>query len=281
MPTTHVTFRLLMTCQSVVGIKIHRLFLHSCAGIAPELKTPHTFNAYRSPHFMENKLLSKLREYGYAVGQNDTENCFAGQNRIPCPPIVIQSFEFPTIEYLSNLTKIDLVMLVWDDPQFLTRKGIQKIAKVAQYYSIWKESVFTGAESFLRHANKRQVDGSEGQTTEEDGGFIPPHEFAQFVHKEGLKLVIYTVYDSREPSYLLGTERNNVTVESKKAEMQKYFDVGVDGIFVENVAESRAILREAVSNLRFNSLRQSSLASSLQFSLWHMISITFCLFVIY
>lgn len=60
-----------------------------------------------------------------------------------------------------------------------------------------------------------------------------------FFHSVGVKVFIYTIYDSREAS------RRGCTVvcdpENKETELFYYFDMGVDGMFSENLPETREI----------------------------------------
>lgn len=56
----------------------------------------------------------------------------------------------------------------------------------------------------------------------------------------GLEVGIYTIYDSREPSRR-GCVSGNCDPENKEMELYFYFEMGVDGMFVENVGEAREI----------------------------------------
>lgn len=74
------------------------------------------------------------------------------------------------------------------------------------------------------------------------GGFIPPQEIVEEAHSLGLKIGIYTIYDSREPSGRgCSTGPENCDPENKEVELFYHFAMGVDGIFVENVQEAREL----------------------------------------
>lgn len=74
------------------------------------------------------------------------------------------------------------------------------------------------------------------------GGFIPPQNVVREAHKAGLKVGIYTIYDSREPSGRgCSTGVENGDPENKEAELYYHFGMSVDGIFVENVEEAREL----------------------------------------
>jgi len=74
---------------------------------------------------------------------------------------------------------------------------------------------------------------------EQLGGFIPARQIVQEAHTLGLKVGIYTIYDSREPSHRGCTVKCDP--ENKEMELFYYFDMGVDSMFVENVPEAREI----------------------------------------
>jgi hypothetical protein len=72
------------------------------------------------------------------------------------------------------------------------------------------------------------------------GGFIDPKQIVGQAHALGLKVGIYTIYDSREPSNR-GCGIGQCEPENKEMELFYYFDMGVDGMFVENVGEAREL----------------------------------------
>jgi len=77
-----------------------------------------------------------------------------------------------------------------------------------------------------------------------DHGFpdSSPAEFTQAVHAAGMRLVMYTFYDSREP-----TQTNIVMprgATGRRGELGAMFQAGVDAVFVENVAEAKSIRDE-------------------------------------
>lgn len=123
----------------------------------------------------------------------------------------------------------------WYSIHHLTYKGLDEIANYSSYFSVWKELAYTGIEAALI------ADGVEYDKEWIDslGGFIPAQELVQESHNRGLQMSIYTIYDSREPS-----KRGcsvECEVEDKVQELFYYFDLGVDAIFVENIAESKLI----------------------------------------
>jgi len=71
------------------------------------------------------------------------------------------------------------------------------------------------------------------------GGFVPPQDIVREAHSVGMKVYVYTIYDSRERS-----GRGCVVScdpENKEVEVNYYFDMGVDGMFSENVPETREL----------------------------------------
>ena len=203
---------------------------------------------------MEKQLLITLASQGYPVNGVDEGNCKANisgtLHDIKCPPVIVQCFETPALEYLKSQTDLELLHLV-DDPKLLTYKGMQRVAQIAKYYSTWKEYLYVGVAAEMTYRNKTWNETE----VEQLGGFIPPKEFAVQAHKLGLKINLYTFPDSREPStrgcaIVPGCEPAN-----KIKELSYYFDLGVDSIFIENVAESKAILSQYEDEFKYRNYK--------------------------
>lgn len=189
-------------------------------GIIPELKHPLYHNSQHSsqgPHHMENKALDTLRSYGYPVTAEDTPRCQIptstsvpeASDIVECGHIIIQCFEKESLQYLSTVTNIDLMMLVDDNVEFLTYEGFDEVSQFARYYSIWKLYLTIGAEN-----------GSLAF------GLVPRDVFVAEGHKRNMSMGVYTIYDSREDP-------------NKEEELRKLFAMGVDFLFVENIQEAR------------------------------------------
>lgn len=124
------------------------------------------------------------------------------------------------------------MMLIEYDANLLTLEALTELAPFVTYYSVWKEVIYSGVEAVLKY-NNIEYNSTE---VEEAGGFIPSEDFSKLVHSNGMKLGIYTIYDSREPS-LRGCEIK-CAPENKTEELFYYFGIGVDAVFVENIKEA-------------------------------------------
>ncbi len=126
-------------------------------GIIPEIKHPmwHNQDYPNSPRFMEDLVLSTLNEFGYTLhGNSSTESCKSpldNEAPIQCGHLILQSFEHSCIKYLAEKTEnVDKMMLIDNQLVLLTRDGLKDdVAPYAQYYSLWKELLYTGIEAQL------------------------------------------------------------------------------------------------------------------------------------
>ncbi|ODM89107.1 Glycerophosphodiester phosphodiesterase GDPD6 [Orchesella cincta] len=208
-------------------------------GIMPELKHPSYHNALReSPFYMEETFIRKLESYGYSVNDADASHCEYNTTIIPCSPVVVQSFEPKTIEYLHNTTALRLLALFETTPhnlRYLTYKGLAEMKGKMEFVSVWKELLFTGTLAEIEY-NKLDYDEEE---IEQLGGFIEPEKFVEFAEELGMKVGIYTIYSSWEDSKR-GCSKS-CTNETKTVELEYYFRIGVKAFFVEGVCESLRI----------------------------------------
>ncbi|XP_021946148.1 glycerophosphodiester phosphodiesterase GDPD5 isoform X2 [Folsomia candida] len=220
----------------------HNAFrLNKSVGIIPELKHPmfHNLDYPNSPRYMEELVLSTLSKWGYPMTDDGTpENCISPQDagaQIKCGHLILQSFELECIKYLAQVTHRDRMMLIDIQLPLLTYKGLQDVTNYANYYAVWKELLYTGIEAQI------EAQGIEyDKNIIELGGFIPARDIVVEAHALGLEVGIYTIYDSREPSRR-GCVSGNCDPENKEMELYFYFEMGVDGMFVENVGEAREI----------------------------------------
>ncbi|CAG7733545.1 unnamed protein product, partial [Allacma fusca] len=200
--------------------------LNKTIGVVPEIKNPAFHNNGKSePNFMEKRLLENLYNAGYPRKNDSRTNCSANIDGatfpIPCPPVIIQSFELPSLQYLKPNTNFDLLQLIDDDAPLLTYKGMEEISKVAQYYAPWKEYLYVGADADLKFNNKTW------NQTEIDslGGFVPPTEFPKVAHDLGMKIVLYTINDSHEKSTLGCANVTGCEAKNKTKELDYFFEL--------------------------------------------------------
>jgi glycerophosphoryl diester phosphodiesterase len=217
--------------------------LNKSIGLVLELKQPMFHNQYynsSNPRFMEDRILDILFAYGYPLTNTSEPNCISDQDNnapVQCGHLIIQSFELSSMEYIhSRVPYVEKSMLINSMKlPLLTYKGLEQLSTWISYFSPWKELLYTG---ILAEIEKEGIEYDK-DLIESLGGFIPPREIVREAHSLGVKVFIYTVYDSREPS------RRGCTVscdpEDKKGELFYYFDLGVDGVFGENMMENREI----------------------------------------
>lgn len=211
-------------------------------GVIPELKDPKYHNSlWPGNNYMENLLLNTLSQNGYPTKEGDVPRCNYTNNAnvfdIECGHVIIQSFEMECIEYLNSQTNVDLLKLVSiQNFEELTYEGIKEVAGVAQHFHIGKEYLYTGIEAALREYNY----SPDPQRIASLGGFVPPQDIVKESHALNLRVGIYTIVDSHENS------NRGCAVEcepnDKEKELFYFFEMGVDGVFVENVPEA-VILR--------------------------------------
>lgn len=231
-------------------------------GVIPELKHPLFHNSHQSANYMENKVLEMLGKYGYPVRKDDVPACTYDNSKssnslvaekIECGHVIIQCFDIRSLKYLKTETDIDLLMLADADyASLLTYDGVKEVASVAQHFSVWKELLHTGIEAALEKENIPY----DKEYIASLGGFVPAKELVSLGHSLNLKMGLFTIYDSHEKS-----NRGCDIVcdpENKEKELFYYFDMGVDGLFVENVQEAMELRLKYDYNLQMDIIRNSA-----------------------
>ncbi|KAG4067348.1 hypothetical protein HA402_000339 [Bradysia odoriphaga] len=228
-------------------------------GVIPELKDPAFHNGlWPGNYYMENLLLNTLTDYGHPIRQGDVPKCNYTNNGnnfdITCGHVIIQSFDMDCIKYLhqslGNGAPVDLLKLVSiQNYQELTYDGLKEVAGVAQHIHIGKEYLYTGIEVALQNYNY------DKERIANLGGFVPPGDIVKECHALNLRVGIYTIVDSHENSNrgcAIQCEPND-----KEKELFYYFEMGVDGFFVENVPETVIIRMKFDHQLQIEALTSS------------------------
>ena len=245
--------------------------LLSVVGVIPELKYPAFHNRqYAGAHYMEDELLRILRQYGYPLRTAEKSHCNTMVNgnttSIECGDVIIQSFEMDSLRYIRNHTDRDLMLPIDYDHDLYTPKGMDEVAQVANYYGLWKENLNVGVQAVILSYGR-----TWNQSVISDrGGFIAADKFGEEAHKRKLKLALYTVYDSREPS--LRNCSVKCALENKTDELFRYFRLGVDNMFVENIPEAREL------RIRFD--YEMKIAMAVQ-SMSSKLQISFCFLIVF
>lgn len=188
---------------------------------------------------MEDLLLDVLESNGYALYSSQNSSCravFDNVNEtISCPPVIIQNFDKNALEYISTQTDLDLMMVVHPDLPWVTFQGMEEISNFSSYYCVWKEYMYVGVEAELAYHNKTY----DVELIESMGGFVPALQFVTEAHRLGMKMALFTINDSREPSRRGCAITPGCEPENKEEELFYFFEMGVDAIFIESLAESR------------------------------------------
>ncbi|ORY01960.1 PLC-like phosphodiesterase [Basidiobolus meristosporus CBS 931.73] len=226
------TFEEYLTLIQNLSVRLNRPI-----GIVPELKHAAHNNKLHSntPHFFENLVLDTLDKFGYPRRNNNINATHILRDdgvAVPRGHIVIQNFEVESAKYLGKNSDHDILMLVWANAWALTPKGLDDIATFATHIGPWKEFFVTGAEAEYKY-NAIKWDKNQIRKL---GGFIPPHRLMKEIHKRKLRAIGYTFYDSHEPS-----QRGcaiKCSKESRAQELDYFFKLGMDGLFVEGVSNA-------------------------------------------
>ncbi|TPX62016.1 hypothetical protein SpCBS45565_g07094 [Spizellomyces sp. 'palustris'] len=205
-------------------------------GIIPEIKHPAWHNEHyknQNPHFMEDKLLATLDKYGYPSN---------GKTR---GPIIIQSFEAGAAKYIGTKSKLPVVQLIYGNVDLLTPKGLDEVAKYAAAIGPWKELYTVGAENMYKYEVLAPIPADMQTRIKANGGLIAPQNLSKEIKKRGLKQTPYTFYSSYEKA-LLNCDRAQgcPPTQERRVELFYFMQLGMDGLFVENVAEAVAIRQQ-------------------------------------
>lgn len=224
----------------VINGLVRNSLISYTSGIIPELKHPSFRNRNCSNvHFMEDVFLDTLKLNGYSLNSSQESSCratFDNINKtINCPPVIIQNFDKNALEYISTKTDMDLMMVVDPDFPWLTFQGMKEVSSFSTYYCVWKEYMYVGVEADIAYRNRTY----DVEMIESMGGFVPAREFATEAHRLGMKMALFTINDSREPSRRGCAVTPGCEPENKEEELFYFFEMGVDAIFIESLAESR------------------------------------------
>jgi glycerophosphoryl diester phosphodiesterase len=204
-PTFHEVLSLLQTMNKELNLNV---------GIYPETKHPTYFES-KGLSF-DNVLLDTLRQFGYPIkGSSCSES-----------KVYIQSFEEQNLRRLRNLTDLRLIQLInhpWnrsEDTQkrpmeILTLSGLEQIASYADGISPNKRYFFDFAE-YRPYLNEHTLRGVE---------------LVNEAHKRGLLVHTWTFTNVREDNII--TKYFN---GSETKEYLYFYEIGIDGLFTENVA---------------------------------------------
>jgi glycerophosphoryl diester phosphodiesterase len=206
-------------------------------GVYPETKHP-TYHVTEGL-LIEPRLLKLLAEYGYT--QKDS-------------PVIIQSFEVSNLKALRTQTQVRLVQLIdgddvdakgsvtlvapFDKPydfalvkdkrtfkDMLTPAGLAEIRTYADGIGPWKPYLASAAYQIGADGKPKDLNG-DGKLSDADRVALPPTDVVKNAHTAGLFVHAYT-FRSEAPGLLSDYQGN------PKAEYQRFFALGVDGVFTD------------------------------------------------
>lgn len=193
--------------------------------MVPELKHSTFHNKVFGKNFFERTVLDILQQNGFDV--RSPGGRVPARDR-PMTRVALQTFEPSSARYLYKNTDFDIIYLVDADWSAFTPRGMDEVSQYATVISPWKEVFDPAGPAGYMQTSKVTVNKRRLRRL---GGWIQPSDLVAQVHKRGMRMIVYTFYDSRE------------TKGSRKEELDGFFEQGADGLFVENVAEAESIKR--------------------------------------
>ncbi|KAJ3148026.1 Phospholipase D1 [Geranomyces michiganensis] len=170
--------------------------------------------------------------------------------------LAVQCAEANALKYLRSKTEgIYTVLLVFRNTEVLTPQGLDEAATFASALGIRKELYLITPHELFRTLFGQTVTTTASATTtgtlspytlaraHASGGFIPPGEISKEIKKRGMEQTPFTFYSSYEFG-MVGADPGDTRVARRARELAYFMRLGVDSMFVENVAEA-VLVREA------------------------------------
>ncbi|KAJ2781594.1 hypothetical protein H4R18_002778 [Coemansia javaensis] len=211
-------------------------------GVIPELKSPRLHNAGRPyARYFEDRALLTMEHYGFARLTGPVNRTAHADLRLPAPvhanatrgPAAWQSFDLDAAEYLAGRSTAQVVALVETLPWVFTPRGLDRVSRFAAVLSPWKDFFAAGPEPVLRAANATWDPAEIARL----GGFVAPDRLVAEAHRRGMAVSPYTFYDSHQDRAYL-CPRGAFCPASREEELFRFFDLGADYLFVENIVEA-------------------------------------------
>ncbi|RKP07183.1 PLC-like phosphodiesterase [Thamnocephalis sphaerospora] len=201
-------------------------------GVIPEIKLASLHAQFRpdQPRYFEDRVLAILTAHGYPIQpQPDQPPATRTLNGtlVQLGDVVLQSFELDVVRYLRQRTTLPILYLVnGDNADALTPQGLDEAAGLATH-------IGPGADFLLKPA-ANVLQGAEAAKKKElaktRGDFVAHNSVVREAHRRGLRVVVYTISDSRE----FGGGQPGVLAST----MRQLFTMGIDGYFAENIPEA-------------------------------------------
>jgi len=197
----------ILTFQEVIDIaKRKSAETGHTIGIYPETKHPTYFKSIGLP--LEARLVETLNRNGYTD---------------PTSPVFIQSFEVANLRELRKMTKVRLILLFEDGP--LQPYDFVVAGDPRTYLDLTRPAALAEIATFADGIGPyKRLILPEGS----DRRLLPATSLIADAHRAGLRVHPYTFRD--EPTFLAADYHNDPI-----REYLHFFELGVDGVFSDNV----------------------------------------------
>lgn len=167
-------------------------------------------------------------------------------------PIIVQNFEESSSRYLRSKSDLYILQLVYHNVEYLTPRGLDMVKEYANGIGAFKEFYTVGIDSVIKYLGM-EFKPEYFKYIESLGGFIPPDILSLEIKSRGLEQIGYTFYSSYEHSnfYCL-REEGCPAVQDRRQELFYFFELGLDGLFVENIPEAQLLREEYNARLDGN-----------------------------
>ncbi|KAJ3176646.1 hypothetical protein HDU87_004974 [Geranomyces variabilis] len=212
-------------------------------GVVPELKHPGWHNErFGKAHYMEDKLLEVLSENGYLEKDGERYRVVIGGGDVERGHLAVQSAEDTAVRYLREKSDVYTVLLVFRNAEVLTPQGLDDAATFASALGIRKELYLITADQLFQTLLNRPISPHTAGRAHAYGGFLPPEHLNAEIKKRGMEQMPFTFYSSYDQR-MVGADLGDTPVARRARELGYFMRLGVDGVFVENVAEA-VLVRE-------------------------------------
>jgi glycerophosphoryl diester phosphodiesterase len=187
--------------------------LHRTVGIVPETKHPSYFKA---------EGLDTTKMLIAALRRNHLDG--------PHAKVIIQSFETKNLRELDKAVDVPLLALL--DSPTIVPGDVQAAGGTSTYADL---ATPAGLRGIARYADWVGPSTTYIIPTDPAGEWLAPTSFVGDAHAAGLKVVPYTFRNENQflpPSLRLGTDPN--AYGNVFAQYDRFFDLGVDGVFSDN-----------------------------------------------
>ncbi|KAJ3147594.1 hypothetical protein HDU89_005210 [Geranomyces variabilis] len=211
-------------------------------GVVPELKYPSWHNErFGEAHYMEDKILRVLCQNGY-LEKTGERYSVVNDGAVERGHLAVQSAEDGAARYLREKSDVYTVLLVFRNAEVLTPQGLDDAATFASALGIRKELYLVTASQLFQTLYNRSLSPHTAGRAHAFGGLLPPSALSSEIKKRGMEQMPFTFYSSYDQR-MVGADPGDTRVARRARELAYFMQLGVDAMFVENVAEA-VLVRE-------------------------------------